>query len=227
MAGQINLYDPSLERKRDWLALGNVVAVAVLLAVAVGAFGYLARLDVAPLAAQASAGQNQLTALRAQLAALEAQASGRKPDARLEAQLTALQADLGLRTEVLDNLRRNMGDVERAAYTDYLRALARQSLNGLWLTEFRVAEAGRLAIGGCTVDPALLPEYIRRLNSEPAFQGQAFANLKIDKEAPLAAGADAPAARCHHQFVLAPMPDASVQASATTSTAADAPGRPG
>ncbi len=222
MAGQINLYDPTLRRKRDWLALGNVVVVAALLSVVVGVLGHLARRDVAPLAAQAAAGQNQLAALRTQVAMVEAQASGRKPDAQLEERLAALQADLGLRTEVLNNLRRGMGDVQRAAYTDYLRGLARQSLNGLWLTEFRVAEAGRMTIGGCTVDPALLPEYIRRLNGEPAFQGQSFANLKIDREKPPPAGATTESVRCHHQFALAPLPAASVQANAPA-----APGVPG
>ena len=43
MAQQINLYDPALERKRDWFALENVVLGGVLLATAVGALGMAER----------------------------------------------------------------------------------------------------------------------------------------------------------------------------------------
>jgi hypothetical protein len=41
------------------------------------------------------------------------------------------------------------------------------------------AASGSMEIHGRTVDPALLPEYIRRLNKEPAFRGRAFAALKL------------------------------------------------
>jgi len=225
MAGQINLYDPALERKRDWFALGNVAAAAVALAIGVGVAGHFARSDLAPLAAQASAGERQLAELRTQLATLEAQVDGRKPDPRLEAQLAALAAELGLRNEVLKMLRDSLGESRRSAYADYLRGLARQSVGGLWLTEFRVAGAV-IEIGGCATDPALLPEYIRRLNAETAFRGQAFANLKIEREPAMSAAAgEAMALRCPHRFALVPM-RVEGSGSATAGTAGQA-GRAG
>jgi len=246
MAIHINLYDPTLRRRRDWLSLGNVVAAVLLLFVAVGSSGYLVRQEAAFLAALSATEENQLASLRAQVETLTAQVAVRKPDAQLEKQLASLQAELGLRTEALNTLRRSMSGVERADYTDYLLALSRQSLDGLWLTEIQVAEDGRMAISGCTTDPALLPEYIHRLKSEPAFQGQTFANLKIGEEMPsgnepprplplalslagqaLAGQAQATQPQtipCPHQFALAPLPDEAISAQ---SSATDAPGRPG
>lgn len=180
MAQQINLYDARLERRRDWLALHYVAGLAGALAVLVGVSGYLVRMDLPALTAQAATAESQLEAVRAQVAKLEGQVAERKPDPGLIRELEATQRLLGARSEVLATLRRSLGpDVH--AFADYLRGLARQSVNGLWLTGFSIGAGGKgMEIRGRTTDPALLPEYIRRLNREAAFQGQTFAALKLE-----------------------------------------------
>lgn len=183
MAQQINFYDVRLERRRDWLALHYVAGLAAGLALLVGVSGYLARMDLPALAEQASASESQLKAARDQVAALSARAANRKPDPRLEQELAASRTLLDARSEVLATLRRSLGP-DAHAFADYLRGLARQSVSGLWLTGFSIAAGGNgrtgMEIRGRTVDPALLPEYIRRLNREAAFQGQTFAALKLE-----------------------------------------------
>lgn len=218
MAQQINLYDPSLERQRDWLALGNVVAVALLLAVAVGLLGAWARQDLPALAAQAAANDAQLKSLRDQITTLGQQAASRKADPRVEQELGATRLLLAARTEVLAVLKQRLGP-DADSFADYLRGFARQSVAGLWLTGFSFdAASGGMEIRGRTTDPALLPEYIRRLNKEQAFQGRAFAALKLaegkiearpDAAAVPAAPAPAPrpvaAGRApFHEFILTP-----------------------
>jgi len=214
MAQQINLYDPALRRQRDWLALGNVVALATVLAILVGALGASARSGLDTLAATAKNGESQIKAARDQIAALGQQAANRKPDARVAQELAARRMLLAESGEALRILRESVADGKQPDFGDFLRGLARQSVPGLWLTGFSFdARSGGLEIRGRTLDPALLPEYIRRLNREAAFQGRAFASLKIDAgkvDAPVGAApavsAPAPAAT-HHDFVLVPVRD--------------------
>lgn len=213
MSQQINLYDAALEKKRDWLALANVVLAGGLLALAVGVFGTLARQNVPVLTAQAAANEAQLKELREQIVALGQRAADRKPDPRIEQELGAAQILLTARGEVLDTLRRRLGP-DTGAFTDYLRGFARQSLAGLWLTGFSVdAASGGMEIRGRTVNPALLPEYIGRLNREPAFRGRAFSALQLvaGKPDPQPGAAPATAAPVtegkapFHEFVLVPV----------------------
>lgn len=216
MAQQINLYDPSLLRQREWLVLGNVVAGGLVLAVAVGLLGLWMRQDLPALTAQAAANEAQSKTLRDQAAALSQQVSGRKADPRLEQELGAARLLLLARGEVLAVLKHRLGP-EAESFAEYLRGFARQSVAGLWLTGFDFdAASGGMEIQGRTVDPALLPEYIRRLNKERAFQGRAFAALKLaEGKAEIRPGqpaaAPAPAARPaaavrapFHEFTLVP-----------------------
>jgi len=203
MAQQINLYDPALERKRDWFALENVVIGGVLLATAVGALGMMERSTLPALTAQSAASETQLKAMRDQVTAMGQRAANRKADPRIEQELATKRQLLSMRSEVLSALRSSVGP-NAQSYAEYLRGFARQTVSGLWLTGFAVKTAGGgMEIRGNTTDPALIPEYIRRLNKEAAFQGQTFAALKLGR--PEAKGSAA--APAWHEFMLIPQRD--------------------
>lgn len=186
MTQQINLFDPNLQRQRDWLALGNVVAAGVLMVVAVGVLGSWIRQEVPSLTAQIAASATQVQSLRDQMTALGQQVANRKPNPQVEQEIGAARLMLEARSEVVAVMKQRLGP-DSAAFADYLRGFARQSVNGLWLTGFALDSAsGGMEIQGRTLDPALLPEYIRRLNQEAVFQGRAFAALKLVEGKPLA-----------------------------------------
>lgn len=208
MAQQINLYDPALERKRDWFALANVAAAALLLCVLVGVAGIMTRTDVPALTAQVAGGDAQLKTMRDQLTTLGQQVASLKPDPGLEQEVGAARLMLSSRGEVLDFLKQRLGP-DSLSFAEHLRGLARQSMSGLWLTRFDIqAGTGRMEIHGRVADPALLPEYIRRLNREPVFQGQAFSALKLgegkaaDERTP---AAPSPVKAPYHEFALVPV----------------------
>jgi hypothetical protein len=94
-----------------------------------------------------------------------------------------LQAQLNARKAALDSL--GIGLLTNdASYAEYLRALARQSLPGLWLTGFRVGRGGaEMEITGRALQPELVPSYIHRLNREPVMHGRAFDSLSITHQA--------------------------------------------
>jgi hypothetical protein len=77
-----------------------------------------------------------------------------------------------------------------------MRALARQSLAGLWLTGFRVGKGGaEMEIIGRALQPELVASYIHRLKQEPAMHGRAFDSLsRTQRAGVLPADASRPAA---------------------------------
>ncbi|MBI4985571.1 MAG: hypothetical protein HZC24_09580 [Rhodocyclales bacterium] len=191
MSQQINLYDPALLKKRELLTVANLAGLALVLLLAVGAWGGVARMELAALEAQGKVLAPQLKAQQEQVVQIGKQLAAAKPDPRLEAELTAARSLLAVRSEIGAALKKGVG-AEAPSFAEFLRGLARQSLNGLWLTAFKVGENGaNMEIRGRMLDPALLPEYIQRLSGEPAFKGRAFADLKVAP--PQAAGQAAPA----------------------------------
>ncbi|MCX8085735.1 MAG: PilN domain-containing protein [Rhodocyclaceae bacterium] len=180
MAQQINLYDPTLKRTREWLTLGNLLVLGVGLALVVFVHAVAARLELPVLAKRVADSEAQTKALREQFARLGQTLAERQPDAALVEAIAQQRQRLEQRRAVHEALAERRAGKAGEPYAELLRGLARQSMNGLWLTGFSVDAHGRMEIRGRTLDPALLPEYIRRLNREAAFQGRAFAALKLE-----------------------------------------------
>lgn len=222
MSRQINLYDPALRSRRELLTAGHLALTALVLLVAMGTWGGLARARLGDLEAETGALAPRIKTLQDDMIVVGQQVERMKPDPRLDADLAAARDTLALREEVATVLKKGVG-TEAVNFAEYLRGFARQSVSGLWLTGVAVAEGGTaLEIRGRMTDPALLPEYIRRLNGEKAFQGRAFATLKVsaglaaaDKAAlaPSAGASRAP----YHEFALAPVmaPGRAVDATGT------------
>lgn len=203
MSGQINLYNPALRRQTDPLSAGIVAGGAALLLVAVGA----AAVWAGSAARQAEGGARdmaaQVKAAKDQLAALQQQAT-RKPGATLAAELSAAQAAIGGRREILAMLDSGTGATQ--GFAEYFRGFARQAPGGLWLTGFSIGAGGAgMEIRGRALNASLLPEYIRRLNGESAFQGRGFSALdlrqKQEAATPAASGAPAGGGQPVQRFV--------------------------
>lgn len=65
-------------------------------------------------------------------------------------------------------------------FSSTFMALARQHLQGLWLTHIdRGAGIESLQVKGRAIDPALVPKFVRKLASESVLQGATFETLKI------------------------------------------------
>jgi hypothetical protein len=179
MTHYINLYDPALMRQRQWLTAANLLFAVAAIFFVMLLWGAWARIQAGSLADEAASLDERTRTAREESVALASQIASRKPDPKLELDVAAAKELLGMREGILGAL--GQGAVsDSVGYADYLRGLARQSVSGLWLTGFSVGpDGGRMEIRGRTLDPALLPEYIRRLNAEPAFRGHRFAALSV------------------------------------------------
>jgi hypothetical protein len=189
MAQQINLLDPALQPRRDWLDAAHGLSLLGLILCTSAALS-------ATLQWQAGRAINLPAALPVLPTAAAASAPG-----ELQLELQRLRA----REQHQQRVRAALASGAAGApdgYTPYLKALSRQARGSLWITGFAVAAEGdAIELEGQMLDAAVLPGYLRQLNAEERFNGRPFAQLQLRT---LDEGANAG----HTEFVLRSSPPA-------------------
>ncbi len=183
MVQQLNLFNASLEARREWITLITSAACWVLVAVVAAAWAAWSINEATTVAAQERVEKAQLSALQTEVTAKAAQATAMKRDAAIDAELNRLEAELRAREEILNRL--NSGVIgNTTGYSEHLRAFARQSLDGMWLTGFHILGSGHdITLEGRALRPELVPNYLRRLNRERSMKGHGFAQLVMERPA--------------------------------------------
>lgn len=173
---EINLLNPALREKRDWLNLSLLAGLCLLLVLAgAGAWAY-ARYRLSEVESLSRQQAAELATLRQGVGELEKNLAARQADPRLQAELAALRAALQPRQEAFERVKSlTAGDLTASGV---LAAFARQTMTGVWLTELQW-QGSELQLRGRLLEGDLLPAYIRRLNAEPAFRGRSFATLEM------------------------------------------------
>lgn len=174
MAQQLNLFDARFAPARLLFSArqGGVVLAGVLVLAWGGAQGLHAAADRA--LAEARATQAAMVPLQAQVGTLAAQRhSG------AAAELARLQAADATQRRVRAALDAGAAGV-REGHAELLLALARQAPGPLWITGLGVSDDGRaIDLEGRMTDSSVLTSYLRRLNTEPRFNGRPFAQLTL------------------------------------------------
>lgn len=181
MSQQINLYNPLFEPRREWMSF-NVAATTVLAVLGLIAVGSIAaNWRYNSLVRQEQAAAQRLAGAKEEMTRLANQLASRQKDPQLLVELDRAQAELKSRDEVVAVLQGGaLGNT--AGYSEYLRAFARQSIEGLWLTGFSISGAGHhVVIEGRTVRADLVPDYLQRLNRERILQGSTFAEMQMQQ----------------------------------------------
>ncbi len=187
MSAQINLYHPRFLKQHDRLTLGNVAIAAVVVYAVLAAAAGWAWQDAAARKEAAAAVEAQLQAAKEHVEEVTKAAATRKPNPQLIAELESAEGLLRRRADIARLL--ESGAVgSTGGFAEYLRGFARQVPEGLWLTGFTIASGGNdMEIRGSMLNPAALPDYIRRLGAEKVFQGRSFAALTMNRADPPAA----------------------------------------
>jgi hypothetical protein len=205
MTHNINLYDASLKTRRDLLAalpaLAIVGVAVVSMALAVG-WARSAATRLGPIAEEGATG---LQARQTALQAAAESAAAKKPDPEVQNAVAEAQRTLLQRRAALQMLAASPIDRE-GGFAARLEALARPSVDGLWLTGM-VLRQDDVVLKGRALQPQLIPVYVQRLDREPSLQGRAFKALEvvrpIDKAARAASAveSDAPVPAAHSVYV--------------------------
>jgi hypothetical protein len=176
MTQNINLLSSDFRKPRVGLSLATLVSCLGLALVALFAVQFILQYQVSSLTAQLRGVQDSIKDQRAQAEKLTGLAAGRKPDAQLEAEIAKLDSELRQAQEAMSALKGGaFGNQE--GFAEYLRAFARQSVEGLWLTGFDITGAGELEMRGRVLRPDLVPSYLQRLSSEEVLAALSYARF--------------------------------------------------
>ena len=206
MPQQINLYNPAFEAQRAMLsfkgAVAGWVAIAALVAVVVG----YQMISLRSMEQQERELARQVAAAQADALRLGGEMASRRHDPRISEEAARLEGEVKGRQEVMAVLHTGgLGDTR--GFSDHLKAFARQSFEGVWLTGLSIATAGRdVSVEGRALQAAYVPGYLKRLNGEGAMQGHPFSELVIQEPAPDPA-AKTPVRPNYVEFKLTTKPD--------------------
>lgn len=177
MSQQINLFNPVfLKQKKVFSSLAMAQALGVLLVGSLAMVAY-GKHHVGTLENEAKTVKAQLLQKQARQTLVNAEFAPRTPSPALLAEIAEAEGQLR-------SLQRVSGVLERGelgnttGFSEYYTALARQNINGVWLTGVSVAGA-EIGIRGRAMEGSMVPGYIKRLTREPVMQGKSFASLDI------------------------------------------------
>jgi len=177
---EINLYQPILrQRKKVFSARALLQASAVVVVGLLSLYGY---------------GLWQIQSLQGELAGLQGQRDvasmrlvqlsdellpNRKKSRLIEGEVARLSRELEERHEV-QALLTSGAYGNQGGFSEYLAGLARQRVDGLWLTGVEISEGRKdVEISGSALSPELLPMFVQRLADESAFEGTRFETVRM------------------------------------------------
>ncbi len=180
---QINLYQPILRREaKKFSAATMLQAAGVVLAGIALIYGY-GWWQVSALNAQIRQADEDHKAALAQFERAAREIETRPADPRLEQEVRELEQRLAV-SAYIGQLARDETLGARQGYSPYFVALARQHLDGLWLTKIVVAGAGRdVTLGGRAIKAELVPSYLQRLSREQTLAGTQFEVFEVARPA--------------------------------------------
>ena len=183
MSQQVNLYNPIFLKQRKIFSSLTMAQALGLLALGLFVFYAYARFQVANLQTESDRSAKRMETAQLRAGRLAQQFGPRQKNADLESKIKQAETELQALDAVQGAL--NKGSVgSGSGFSPYFKALARQVVAGLWLTEFSVT-GSEMAISGRTLKPELVPDYIHRLGEEKVMQGRQFAMLEMRQpEAP-------------------------------------------
>lgn len=177
MSQQINLYNPILLQQKKYFSARAMAQALAVLALGLLAFYGYARFQVANLETASARSDQRLVNAQERVGRLAQTFSPPTKNPALENQIIQIEVELKTLTQTQQALQQS-GALDHQGFSPYFKAMARQIVDGLWLTGFSVG-SGEMRISGRALKPELVPDYIRRLGGEPAMRGRQFSTLEM------------------------------------------------
>jgi hypothetical protein len=176
---QINLYDARFRKQKKPFCATTVLATLAAVLVVSLALAAVCVQRNRTLEAALGEAEKRAQALRDQAVGLARDSGEQGRSSALGDELARVEEQLRLRRELLASMSSEAGG-SLEGFSPYLTALARRTMNGVWLTSIEVAgTSGEVALKGRVLDSELVPAYIRGLNGEPLFSGRTVSELRL------------------------------------------------
>ena len=183
MSQQINLYNPLFLEKKKYFSAVTMSQAFGLIVLGLAVFYAFAFWQDRKLARQIGESGRAYEQQKQQFAKITAELSPEKREAQLDQDLKSIEVAIALRRSLMGELGTG-GLAGSAGYSEYLRAFARQTVQGLWLTSIQIAEGGgQLTMSGRALQADLVPVLIGRLKQESVLRGRPLEGLAITRSA--------------------------------------------
>jgi cell division protein FtsB len=181
MRQQVNLLAPMFRKQRTLFSGQVTLAIVAIVTVALALIYVAAAWRGAALAKEQVRLEAQRDTATQRLNELAAQFQGRGSSATLEAEIAALTQERDRKAQALAALSRSEL-ANTTGFSPQFLGLARQRLNGLWLTHVEVVAGGRqISLDGVTLSEELIPRYLKKLGAEEVFAGTEFGHARLQR----------------------------------------------
>lgn len=195
MSQQINLFNPQFLQQKKYFSAVTMAQALGLLVLGIAAFYGFASLQDRRLTQHTAESSRAYELQKQQFAKASADLNPQKIEAQIDQDLRSAEAAVALRRALLGEIQ--SGARSSLAYSDYLRAFSRQTVQGLWLTGIQIGEAGgQLVVSGRALQADLVPVLISQLKREQVLRGRSLEGLAITRSSP------APGARAVVDFTV-------------------------
>ena len=181
MRQQVNLLAPMYRKQRALFSARVSIGICLLVGVALTLIYFVTGWRGSVIANEHTRLVETRDTATRRVNELAAALRGQTGDASAEAELTALTQERDRKAQALQALATREAD-SAVGFSPQFIGLARQRLNGLWLTRIEVS-GGQLALQGVALSEELIPRYLRRLGAEGVFAGTAFQQASLERSA--------------------------------------------
>lgn len=178
MSQQINLYHPGLRPAQRPLTAARLALGVIVLGIALAGYYAFAEFQLHQSELALAETNSEFKALQEQILKLGG-AAGQAGARNIEESIAKAEAEMRIREAVLKRL--GGGDLgSTQGFSAYLTALARQRVEGVWITGLTVAgDSGDFTLQGGVSRPEMLLEYIRKLGREEVLKGRQIGDFRV------------------------------------------------
>jgi len=176
---QVNLYHDELKSKKLNYSASMSLKLCLFVIVGLSAFSGFKSYQTQQQELVLQEVKNTQSKLTAEKTKIEA--SRKQEDTVLAKKIIRKNQELSNKQKVLSILNQDeFGNAD--GFSGLVGGLARQRLEGLWLTGLRFSSGGKdILLKGITNKASLLPKYLQRLSAEKSFAGMTFKNLQMNR----------------------------------------------
>ena len=181
MKQQINLYQPMFRKQQKVFSAITMLQITGFFIIVLAAIYSYNVYQLRPFSAELGKTDAQMTKLSQQIEAISKRFPGRGKNTLLASEISRL-------TTRLENMKKIQVALAQGSFgntsgfSDHFEALARNHVDGAWLTDITISSGGgKLTLSGKSIDPELVPIYIKRLADAPVFKDQRFNILDLER----------------------------------------------
>ncbi|MBF8269213.1 MAG: hypothetical protein HW386_922 [Gammaproteobacteria bacterium] len=181
MKQQVNLYQPLFRKQKkvfSALAMLQVSLIALFFFILTAGYSLM---QLYRLEDQEAVATKNLDKLQTQIESIQAQSTNAVTEKLLEEEISRVSREVEEKQQIADLLRQG-AFTNTEGFTRHFEAIARQHVDGTWLTDIGIANGGStMSLDGITYSAELVPMYLERLLKEAVFAGTAFNVLGMER----------------------------------------------